>query len=148
MISKTVSFGALSILLLLLVANSDETAVNSIKGWNDYPYLYLRHGDANQVCFPDHMCGPDIIYKCIKTMTVYIVQVKFLNGISKQETVNACDTTDFYCKRKCDGVLKGFETMRRETLEAFKNLQKIGFSVQQMLFIHAGGNNTAYTQGQ
>jgi len=118
--------------------------------WQDLPYLYFQYGDATQVCFPDHMCGPDIIYKCTKTKTVYIVQVKFVKGISKQEAANAYDTTDpelFYCKRKCNGVLKGFEQKRTKLLDELKSLQKGGFSIQQMLFIHTGGNQTSFTQG-
>jgi hypothetical protein len=105
-----------------LVANhSDTTAANSIKVWQDLPYLYFRYGEANEVCFSDHMWGPDIIYKCTITKTVYIVQVKFVKGISKQEAVNACDTTDperFYCKRKGNGVLKGFQQRRSHLRES------------------------------
>ena len=134
-----------------LVANhSDKTEANSIKVWQDLPYLYFQYGDATQVCFPDHMCGPDIIYKCTTTKTVYIVQVKFVKGMSKQEAANACDTTDpelFYCKRKGNGVLKGFEDKRTKLRGELKSLQKGGFSIHQMLFIHSGGNQTSFTQG-
>ena len=134
-----------------LVANhSDKAAANSIKVWQDLPYLYFQYGEANEVCFPDHMCGPDIIYKCTRTKTVYIVQVKFVKGMSKQEAANACDTTDpelFYCKRKGNGVLKGFEDKRTKLLKDLRSLQKGGFSLQQILFIHSGGNQTSFTQG-
>jgi hypothetical protein len=134
-----------------LVANhSGETAVNSIRAWQDLPYLYLQGADTSQVCFPDHMCGPDIIYKCTKTQTIYIVQVKFVTGISKQEVVNACDTTDperFYWKRKNDGVIKGFEDRRTRLLESLYQLQRDGYSLQQMMFIHTGGKQTSFTRG-
>ena len=96
------------------------------------------------------MCGPDIIYKCTTTKTIYIVQVKFVKRMSKQEAANAYDTTDpelFYCKRKGNGVLKGFEEKRTKLLQDLRSLQKDGFSLQQMLFIHSGGNRTSFTQG-
>jgi hypothetical protein len=133
-----------------LVANhSGESAVNNVKAWQNLADYYLRDGKANQVCFPDHMCGPDIIYKCTTTKTVYIVQVKFVKGISKQETANACDTTNpekFYCKRKGNGVLKGFEEKRSKLLESLRKLQCDGFSIQQILFIHSGGKQTRFTK--
>ena len=134
-----------------LAANhSDKTVADNITMWQKLPYLYLEHGDETQVCFPDHMCGPDIIYKCTNTKTVYIVQVKFVKGISKQEAVNACDTTDperFYCKRKGTGVLKGFEQRQLKLRESLTLLQRDGYSLQQMLFIHTGGNQTLFTKG-
>jgi hypothetical protein len=134
-----------------LVANhSGKTEANSIKVWQDLPYLYFQYGDTTQVCFPDHMCGPDVIYKCTKTKTVYIVQVKFVKGMSKQEAANACNTTDpelFYCKRKGNGVLPGFEGKRAKLLESLSNLESDGFSLQKMLFIHTGGNQTFFTPG-
>ncbi|KAJ3302283.1 hypothetical protein HDV03_005165 [Kappamyces sp. JEL0829] len=94
------------------------------------------------------MCGPDIIYKCEKT--VYIVQVKFVKGISKQETANACDTTDpeqFYCKRNGSGVLKGFEEKKTKLRNALLEIQREGFALQQVLFIHTGGTPSVYTRG-
>jgi hypothetical protein len=134
-----------------LVANhSGDDAVNRIRAWQGLADHYLEEIDSSQVCFPDHMCGPDIIYKCVETKTVYIVQVKFVKGISKQGTANACDTTDldrFYCKRKGNGVLKGFEERRTKLLESFRNLQVNGYSLQQLLFIHTGGNTSDYTHG-
>ena len=129
---------------------SGVEAANIIKSSQALAFQYLRTNDSSQVCFPDHMCGPDIIYKCTKTNTVYIVQVKFVNGMSKQEAANACDTTVpelFYCKRKGNGVLKGFEQKREKLLNELTNLQKAGFSLQKMLFIHSGGNQTSFTQG-
>ncbi|KAJ2986351.1 hypothetical protein HDV02_006760 [Globomyces sp. JEL0801] len=134
-----------------LVANySGPEAAKNIKAFKGFVFQYLRSNDSSEVCFPDHMCGPDIIYKCTKTKTVYIVQVKFVKGMSKQEAANARDTTDpelFYCKRKGNGVLKGFEDNRTKLLKDLRSLQKGGFSLQQMLFIHSGGNQTSFTQG-
>ena len=135
-----------------LVANySGSDEANRVSVWQNLPHLYLQHGDANQICFPDHMCGPDIIYKCAKTETIYIVQVKFVKGISKQEAVNACNTTDlgkFYCKRNGNGVvLKGFEQRQLQLANSFNQLQLGGYSLQQMLFVHTGGKKTPLTQG-
>jgi hypothetical protein len=135
-----------------LVANfsGDADAASRINVSQKFCHEYLRFNDASQVCFPDHMCGPDIIYKCTNTKTVYIVQVKFVNGMSKQEAANACNTTDpelFYCKRKGNGVLPGFEGKRSELLESLSNLESDGFSLQKMLFIHTGGNQTFFTPG-
>jgi hypothetical protein len=100
---------------------------------------------------PDHMMGPDIIYKCPARRTVYIIQVKFLKKISKQEAMNACDTTDpqmFYCNRKTGNVLKGFEERRNVVTEELRRLQTDGhYSIQQCLFIHTGGSKGVYTQG-
>jgi len=133
-----------------LVANtSGDDIVNKIGVWKGFPYQYLRDGDCSQVCFPDHMCGPDIIYKCTKTKTVFIVQVKFVKSISKQEIANACDTTDpkrFYCKRNGNVVLKGFEADGTQLLESLRALQENGYSLQQLLFIHSGGTTSGYTR--
>lgn len=107
--------------------------------------LWIRFGGVT-----DHMCGPDIIYKCVNTQTLYIVQVKFVEGISKQEAANACDTTDpeiFYCKRKGSEVLKGFEKNQSQLRESLTLLQRDGYSLQRMLFIHTGVNQTFSTQG-
>ena len=52
-------------------------------------------------CFPDHMCGPDIFYKYNKTL--YLIQVKYVKSISKQEQAKAAGTTNpskFYRTRK------------------------------------------------
>ena len=44
-------------------------------------------------------------------------------------------------------MLKGFEDKRTKLLKDLRSLQKGGFSLQQMLFIHSGGNQTSFTQG-
>ena len=129
---------------------SGKKAAMSINSSHSLASQYLRTSDVSQVYFPDHMCGPDIIYKCIETKTVYIVQVKFVKGSTKQEAANARDTTDpnlFYHKRKSDGILKGFESKRQKLLEELKNLQKDKFSLQQILFIHSGKNRIPIPTG-
>ena len=134
----------------MVVNYSGDSAANNVKAWQDLPYLYLRGGDKTEVCFPDHMCGPDIIYKCASSNIVYIVQVKFVKKISKQEAANACATTDpekFYCKRKGKGVLKGFEEKRSKLRSRLKELQCDGYALQQMVFIHSREKATSFTQG-
>ncbi|KAJ3330153.1 hypothetical protein HDU91_003668 [Kappamyces sp. JEL0680] len=134
-----------------LVANyAVENTVDKVKVSQKLCHNYLLDNDSSQVCFLDHMCGPDIIYKCMETRTVYIVQAKFVKGISKQEMANACDTTDpelFYCKRNGSGVLKGFEDQKIQLREALLNLQREGYDLQQTLFIHTGGRQSNYTRG-
>ncbi|KAJ8323347.1 hypothetical protein O5D80_008101 [Batrachochytrium dendrobatidis] len=134
-----------------LVANySGSDAANSIKASRDSASIYLLFGDSDQVCFPDHMCGPDIIYKCANTKTVYIVQVKFVKKMSKQEAANAYNTTDperFYCKRNGGGVLKGFEEKRTYLLSTLSELHESGYSLQQTLVIHTAEKNPVDAQG-
>ena len=70
--------------------------------------------------------------------------------MTKQEAANAYDTTDperFYCKRKGNGVLKGFEEKRLKLLESLRQLKLDGYALQQMLFIHTGGNQTFHAKG-
>ncbi|KAJ8327526.1 hypothetical protein O5D80_004906 [Batrachochytrium dendrobatidis] len=139
-----------------LVANhSGSDAANSIKASRDSASDYLQCDDSSQVCFPDHMCGPDIIYKCANTKTVYIVQIKFVKKMSKQEAANAYNTTDperFYCKRNGDGVskklevLKGFEEKRTYLLSTLSELRKSGYSLQQTLVIHTAEKNPVDVQ--
>jgi hypothetical protein len=57
------------------------------------------------------------------------------------------DPERFYCKRKDNGVLQGFEEKRAKLLEILRKLQMDGLSLQKMLFIHTGGNLTFFTQG-
>jgi len=57
-----------------LVSNySGADAATKIKASKGFVFQYLRSNDPSQVCFPDHMCGPDIIYKCTATKTVLFV---------------------------------------------------------------------------
>ena len=62
-----------------------------------------------------------------------MVQVKFVDKISKQERVNACHTTDpnlFYWNKKQQCVLKGFEKKRETALLAMEkyNSEAASFS--------------------
>lgn len=154
---QTVGYLLEYLVAFALVANyaDDENILSKISAWQHSPYLYLlQEGSDSHVLFPDHMCGPDIIYKCHKTKTVYIVQVKFVKKMSKQEMANAIDTTDsekFYCKRKLkegesgNVVIKGF-TERRESLqESLLTLQRSQYSIQQLLFIHSAGTTSQYS---
>ena len=133
-----------------LVANySGIDIANKIQVSQNPPNLYLDAALNGEVCFPDHMCGPDIIYRCEKSKTIYIVQVKFLKDVSKQQVVNACDTTDpdrFYCKRKGSGILKGFDDKRSQLLDSLHFQKQKGYSLQQMLFIDTDGNKTLSTK--
>ena len=43
-------------------------------------------------------------------------------------------------------MLKGFEEKRTKLLESLRNLQMDGFSLQKMMFIHTGGNQTSFAQ--
>ncbi|EGF80545.1 hypothetical protein BATDEDRAFT_35163 [Batrachochytrium dendrobatidis JAM81] len=138
------------------VANhSGPDAANSIKASRASASSYLLFGDSSQVYFPDHMCGPDIIYKCANTKTVYIVQIKFVKRMSKQEAANAYNTTDperFYCKRNGGGVskklevLKGFEEERTYLLSTLSELHESGYSLQQTLVIHTAEKNPVDAQ--
>ena len=116
----------------------------------DSTSFYLGCDDPTSVSFPDHMCGPDIIYKSTKTKCIYIVQVKFVNRLSKQERANAYQTTNpdrFYCQRKSGNVLKGFYIKRRNLLASLAGLQGNGYAVKRMLFIHSGQPQTTDIDG-
>ncbi|OAJ39255.1 hypothetical protein BDEG_23117 [Batrachochytrium dendrobatidis JEL423] len=147
---QTVGYLAEYLVAFALVANhSGSDAANSIKASRDSAFGYLLFGDSSQVYFPDHMCGPDIIYKCANTKTVYIVQIKFVERMSKQEAANAYNTTDperFYCKRNGGGVLKGFEEKRTHLLSTLLKLHKSGYSLQQTLVIHTAEKNSVDAQ--
>lgn len=133
----------------LVANNSGKEAASRVTVYQGSASSYLEANDPCLVCFPDHMCGPDIIYKCEKNATVYIVQVKFLKGISKQEAASAIDTTDpelFYHKRKGNGVIKGFDEKRTKLLGHLRTLQRNGYSLQQVLVIHSGGSTNIYTR--
>lgn len=127
----------------LVINHSGEDAANKVKASHDIPAIYLRFRESNQICFPDHRCGPDIIYKCDVKKTIYIAQAKFVKKISKQEAANSCDTTDpkfFYCGRKVNQVLKGSEEWQSKLRSILQELQNEGYKVQQLLFTHSGGN--------
>ena len=44
-------------------------------------------------------------------------------------------------------MLKGFEQRQLQMRESLTRLQRDGYSLQQMLFIHTGGNQTLFTKG-
>lgn len=111
---------------------------------------YLRYSESNEVYFPDHHCGPDIIYKCSLRKTVYIVQIKFVKEISKQEFVNATATTDpelFYLNRKTQSVLKGYEMRKLGVKENLDALFNNGYTLKRMLVIHTSGIRNFNTEG-
>jgi hypothetical protein len=145
-----------------LVANtSGIEAVKKIKVSQFSIAHYLRLNEPSQVCFPDHMCGPDVIYKCLENKTVYIVQIKFVKGLTKQEQANACNITDpayFYCNRKTKEVFKGYEDKKSATggmtkgkrtliLDELVQLQNEGFTIKQLVFIHTGGIQVPEIEG-
>jgi hypothetical protein len=85
--------------------------------------------NGDEVCFPDHCCGPDIVYQY--NGVVYIIQID-VDEISKQERVNACHTTDpkyFYWNNNSHSVLAGFEEARDEILKFME-----GFTIKRLLF--------------
>lgn len=104
---------------------------------------YLLSNDPCCLCFPDHMCGPDIIYKCSRTQTIFIVQIKFVKRISKQKRAIAVATTNpemFYSNRKTGRVLKGYRTARQAILKSLDGLEKEGYQIRRMLLIHSLSN--------
>jgi hypothetical protein len=134
-----------------LVANfSTADALDALRVSQRSVESYLTAGDSSEIFFPDHMCGPDVMYKCAKNETLYIAQCKFINSVTKQKLANACETTEptkFYYKRNGSGVLKGFDG-RREILDnAVKELQRTNYSLQQILFIHTGGEKDIVADG-
>ncbi|EGF78808.1 hypothetical protein BATDEDRAFT_26131 [Batrachochytrium dendrobatidis JAM81] len=147
---QTVGYLVEYLVAFALVANySGPDAANSIKTSRDFVSIYLLFDDSDQVYFPDHMCGPDIIYKCANTKTVYIVQIKFVKKMSKQQAANAYNTTDperFYCKRNGGGVLKGFEEERTHLFSTLSELHESGYSLQQTLVIHTAEKNPVDVQ--
>ncbi|KAI8823917.1 hypothetical protein BJ741DRAFT_72026 [Chytriomyces cf. hyalinus JEL632] len=116
-----------------LVANHHPGSVNQIKTFTGSMVEYLKSSTAQyQVFFPDHCCGPDILFK--DGSTLYIIQVKFVDKISKQERVDACHTTDpqyFYWNRNKGSILKGFETRRGKILAELKNMSRT-----RVVFLH------------
>jgi hypothetical protein len=44
-------------------------------------------------------------------------------------------------------VLRGFEQKQSRLRESLAELQRDEYSLQQMLFVHTGGNQTSFTQG-
>ena len=132
-----------------LVANSDMDAAQRSGGMT---IIHLcTHITEIQLRFVSLITCVDLISFTSVQRIMYIVQVKFLKRITKQQTVNACDATDpasFYCKRNSNGeVLKGFKERRTDLLEEIDNLKYSGYKVQRMLFVHTGETlNPLFTQ--
>ena len=149
---QTVGYLLEYLVVFAIVSNySVQGTTNKLIAYQRFPYLYLEECAANQICFPDHMCGPDVLYKCSNTKTVYIIQVKFVKAISKQEAANACNTTDpnyFYRRRKSPhNIIRGYEDKRAQLLTNLRMLQiEEGYSLQQMLFVHSGGKKDVFTR--
>jgi hypothetical protein len=76
-------------------------------------YRYIadqNNEERNRVCFPEPVCGPDVVY--IRNNVCYIVQVKFVSRFEKQLRIHAEQTTDpdyFYWNKKKKCVRKEFE---------------------------------------
>jgi len=98
---------------------------------------YISSATPNEIFFPNHCCGPDIVYK--HDGVLYLVQVKFVNIMSKQDRVKACVTTDpkyFYCNRTSKKVLKGFEEERDSILSL------LGNNYKRLVFLHTKTQTT------
>ena len=84
------------------------------------------------------MRGPDIMYKY--NDTIYIVQVKFVDTISNQKRLRACETTDynkFYLNKTSGDTLKGFEKKHNNIVAAFKGKQ-----CKRFVFLHTTTKTT------
>ncbi|KAI9318855.1 hypothetical protein BDR26DRAFT_913465 [Obelidium mucronatum] len=95
------------------------------------------------IMLPNHCCGPDIIYN--HNGEIHIVQVKFVDTLSKQERLNALHTTNpsrFYWNSKSNCVLKGFEKDRDAILEILK-----GKTVFRKVFLHTRTSATSGIDG-
>lgn len=115
------------------VANLNPSAENQISTFTGSFTGYLNSNNAqHEVFFPDHCCGPDILYK--HGGILHIIQVKFVEKINKQERLNACQTTDpdfFYWNKKQNCVLKGFEERRKKILDVISTS-----SYTRYVFLH------------
>lgn len=134
-----------------MVANySTPDDVKKICVSKEFAHDYLVVGQNHEVFFPDHMCGPDIIYKCHTTQTVYIVQVKFVKDMDKQKAVEAFATTDpelFYCNRTTNEPFDAsvFVERREKLNNQLLSLQRDDWSIQQMLVAHSNVNMSSLT---
>lgn len=85
------------------------------------------------------MCGPDIFYLCHDNRTLYIVQVKFVDDISKPGMLKAADTTDwatFYCNRQTGKPLKHYESKHEDIKNAITGLLRNNWKIQQLVVAH------------
>ncbi|TPX43074.1 hypothetical protein CcCBS67573_g10470, partial [Chytriomyces confervae] len=126
------------------VANLHPGSKDKIKTFAGSMVEYLESNAVQyQVFFPDHSCGPDILFK--DRNTLYIIQVKFVDTIAKQKRTGACNTTDpqyFYCNRKTKAVIRGHEPRREAILPALANLRH-----ERLLFLHTTTKKTVGVKG-
>ncbi|KAJ3117025.1 hypothetical protein HK098_006375 [Nowakowskiella sp. JEL0407] len=124
--------------------DSKESLVQNVKSTKNFEDYFTNPMDNyNEVYFPDHFCSPDVIYK--HTKTVHVVQVKFMKQISKQERVNACNTTDccfFYWNKDKTKPLKYFDEKREMLRSALAE-----FEVKRYVFVHLDTKVTTRMEG-
>ncbi|KAJ3225185.1 hypothetical protein HDU78_010739, partial [Chytriomyces hyalinus] len=126
-----------------LVAGLDKDKAKMLKSTHGNLARYLKSSEENQILFPDHCCGPDVVYKY--QGTVYIVQVKFVDEITKQERLNACHTADperFYWNKKSGSVMQAHLKKRKAIL---KELQM--FTCKRIVFLHTSTIPTTGMEG-
>ncbi|TPX75516.1 hypothetical protein CcCBS67573_g03216 [Chytriomyces confervae] len=126
-----------------LVAGLDINRAKTLKSTHGNFARYLNWKDENAVLFPDPFCGPDVVYKY--EGTVYTVQVKFVDQISKQDRLNACHTTDpdyFYWNKKSGRVFAEFHERRESILKKLKES-----TCKRLVFLHTTTEITAEMDG-
>jgi len=115
-----------------LVAKLNPNKLHELKPSKFSFPQYIEFAEPNEIYFPDHCCGPDIVYK--HNHSLYLVQVNFVKMISRQERMQACNTMDpnyFYWNYKKETVLKGFEEDRNSILHLLD-----GINCTPMVFLH------------
>ena len=122
------------------VANFNPTSNNQISTFIGSVTEYLNSDNSqHEVYFPDHCLGPDILYK--HQGILYIIQVKFVKIISKQERVNACHTTDpnfFYWNKRQNCVLNGYQERKDKIIEVIRTM-----SHESYVFLHSNTKTIA-----
>ncbi|KAI9346100.1 hypothetical protein BDR26DRAFT_817945 [Obelidium mucronatum] len=125
------------------VVGLDPTKGKTLKSkYGDF-LEYMTSQDEDQVFFPDQCCGPDIVF--IFNGVVNMIQIKFVDKISKQERVNACHTTDFnffYWNKKSKKVLAGFEKRQKDLVELLQTK-----SIKRFVFLHTTTQTTEGMEG-
>jgi len=130
--------------IALVAKESGAKTVRDIKISQEHFIVYFNGNDDSAVYLPVAMCGPDVIYKCVATKTIYIVQIKFVKRLTKQEQVKACNTTDpkyFYCNRTDHSVLNGYEDVRSHFVGKLAELEKAHYSLKRMVVVHSADSN-------
>ncbi|ORY51661.1 hypothetical protein BCR33DRAFT_752876 [Rhizoclosmatium globosum] len=119
---------------MALVMNLKAEATKNLKSTRGNLAAYLRVCDADEICFPDHCCGPDIVYKLGDV--VYLIQINFVDEISKQERVDACSTTEpmsFYTNKNTGRVLDGWTATKEAVLH---ELKESNCQIRRLIFLH------------